>query len=97
MYSFNRYYVLWFILLVTMIFDYLSTVDFVRIWGARAEANFLIDWLIKSFGLRTGVLIGKSLQLVPAVFFVCLNKRFGNLFLLTLILINIWAVYINNS
>ena len=95
LYSLNRYRVLWLILLVTMIFDYVTTVFFVSRLGVRAEANILMDWLIRNIGLSVGVLIGKTLQLLPVVFFVCLNKRFGNLFLLAIILINIWAVFIN--
>lgn len=95
LYSLNRYRVLWLVLLVTMIFDYVTTVFFVSELGVRAEANMLMERLIRNFGLSVGVLIGKSLQLLPVVFFVSLDKRFGNLFLLAIILINIWAVFIN--
>ena len=95
LYSLNRYYVLWLIFLVTIIFDYVTTVYFISRLGTRAEANYVMDWLIGHFGLMTGLLIGKSLQLLPVVFFVSLNKRFGNLFLLAVILINIWAIFIN--
>jgi len=95
LFSLNKYLFLWLILLVTMVFDYVTTVFFISKLGVRAEANFLIDWLVGHFGLMTGLFIGKSLQLVPVIFFVCMNKRFGNLFLLAVILINIWAVFIN--
>lgn len=95
LYSLRKYSVLWLILIITIVFDYVTTYIFIREMGLRAEANFLMSWLIGHLGLMTGLLIGKSLQLLPVVIFVCLNKRFGNLFLLVVILINIWAVFIN--
>ena len=94
-YSLNRFRVLWLILLITMVFDYITSVFFISQLGVRAEANVVMDWLIKNFGLGSGLFIGKSLQLLPPVFFVSLNKRFGSLFLLFVILVNIWAVFIN--
>ena len=94
-FSLNRYPVWWLILLVTIIFDYFSTIFFVDQSGVSAEANLVIGWLMENLGVFTGLVIGKLLQLVSVVGFVCLNRRLGNLFLLMVILLNCWAVVIN--
>jgi len=94
-FSIRRYLVWWLILLVTMIFDYLSTLYFVEKYGSDLEANYVVRILIESFGANIGTLIGKLLQLVAVVFFVSLHRRLGNLFLLIVILLNCWAVVIN--
>lgn len=95
LYSFNRYGVWWIILLVTIVFDYLTTLYFVSKLGAEAEANQVVAWLINHVGLYLGVLIGKLLQLAAVVIFVSLNQKLGNLFLLIVILLNCWAVVMN--
>ena len=96
LFSFKRYRIWWIILLVTMIFDYLTTINFVSKIGVEAEANQVFGWLIKNLGLYFGLLIGKLLQLFSVLMFVCLNQRLGNLFLLITILLNCWAVVINS-
>lgn len=95
LFSLNRYLIWWIILLVTMIFDYLTTLYFVSMLGSDAEANQMVGWLIRNLGLHFGVFIGKSMQLVSVVLFVSLHQRLGNLFLLVVILLNCWAVVIN--
>jgi uncharacterized protein YqgC (DUF456 family) len=94
-FSLRRYRVWWLILFVTIIFDYLSTLYFVEKFGADTEANHVVRWLIENFGVLIGTFIGKLLQLVAVVLFVCLHRRLGNLFLLIVILLNCWAVVMN--
>lgn len=94
-FSFKRYLVWWLILLVTMVFDYLTTLFFVDKYGPGAEANLVVYWLIVNQGVVIGVLIGKLLQLISVIVFVGLHRRLGNLFLLIVILLNCWAVVIN--
>ncbi len=96
LFSIKRYRIWWLILLVTMVFDYLSTVNFVNKIGVEAEANHVVNWLMTNFGLYLGLFIGKCLQLFSVVMFVCLHQRLGNLFLLITILLNCWAVVINS-
>ncbi len=95
LFSLNKYFVLWLILLITIVFDFLTTLNFVSNLGVHAEANIVVAWLMKNFGLGPGVLIGKSLQLIPVLAFVSLSKRMGNIFLLFVVLLNLWAVFIN--
>lgn len=95
LFSLNRYTVWWVILLVTMIFDYITTLYFVSKLGVQAEANQVVGWLIKNVGLYVGLFFGKLVQLVSVVLFVSLSQRLGNLFLLVVILLNCWAVVIN--
>jgi len=78
-----------------MIFDYLSTLYFVEKYGSHLEANYVVRVLIENAGVTVGTLIGKLLQIVAVVFFVCLHRRLGNLFLLIVIVLNCWAVVIN--
>lgn len=94
--SVQRYRVWWVILLVSIVFDYLTTLNFVSKVGVRAEANLVIAWLIDNLGLYAGLATGKLLQLLAVVVFVCLQLRLGNLFLLVVILLNCWAVVMNS-
>lgn len=94
-FSFNRYTVWWIILIITIIFDYLTTIYFVSKLGADSEANRVVAWLINNLGIYFGVLFGKLLQLVSVVLIVSLSKKVGNFFLLIIILLNCWAVVMN--
>ena len=94
-FSLNRYLIWWIILLITIVFDYLTTLYFVSKLGADAEANNIVAWLINHLGLSLGVFIGKCLQLLAVVLFASLSQRLGNLFLLIVILLNCWAVVMN--
>ena len=95
LFSINKYQVWWLILLVTIIFDYLTTLYFVSMLGPDAEANEVVGWLIRALGLHVGVIVGKSMQLISVILFVSLSQRLGNLFLLIVILLNCWAVVMN--
>jgi len=94
-FSLNRYLIWWIILLVTIVFDYLTTLYFVSKLGPDAEANHVVAWLINHLGLSLGVFIGKCMQLVAVVSFVSFSKKLGNLFLLIVIILNCWAVVMN--
>ena len=95
LFSLKRYLVWWAILIVTIIFDYLTTLYFVSKLGPDAEANKVVAWLIHNLGPYLGVLIGKLMQLVSVILIVSLSKKAGNLFLLIIILLNCWAVVMN--
>ena len=95
LFSLRRYRVWWVILMVTMVFDYLTTLYFVQKFGAHLEANHVVRWLIETLGLLTGALVGKLLQLLAVVVFVGLNRRIGNLMLVIVILLNCFAVVVN--
>ena len=94
-FSFKRYWIFWLVLLVTIFLDYLTTLHFINEYGVHIEANRIVRYLMENIGVTPGLLLGKSLQLVSVLIFVCLHQRLGNLFLLIIILLNIWAVFIN--
>lgn len=94
-FSFNQYLTRWLVLLVTVLLDYLTTIDFVEIYGSSYEANIIIRFLIDSFGIELGVLIGKVMQIISVSVFVGLDRNLGNIFLLVVILLNAWAIIIN--
>ena len=75
LFSLKRYRVWWAILIVTIIFDYLTTLYFVSKLSSDAEGNNVVAWLIDNLGLHFGVLIGKLLQLVSVILIVSLSKK----------------------
>ena len=95
LFSLRTYRVLWLILIITIVFDYLTTVYFISALGVEAEANQVVNWLIENLGLSAGLLIGKLLQLLSVAFVACLGQRVGRIFLVFVILLNCWAVFIN--
>lgn len=95
-FSINRYSVWWIILIITMSFDYLSTTVFVEKYGTEAEANLTTRFMMDYFNPYFGNLLGKVLQLLSVICMVGLNRRFGNFFLLFVILINCWAIVVNS-
>jgi hypothetical protein len=94
-FSLKRYKVWWIILLMTMIFDFLTTLYFVDKYGVASEGNSLVSGLILTLGLVAGVFVGKLLQLFSVTAFVSLHQKLGNVFLLVVVLFNFWAVVVN--
>ena len=94
-FSLKRYTAWWIILLVTMIFDFFTTLYFVEKYGVATEGNSLVSWLIRNLGLVAGVFVGKLLQLFSVTVFVSLHQKLGNIFLLIVVLFNFWAVVVN--
>ena len=93
--SLHRHWLLWTLLLLTVVLDYLSTLYFMFADGIDTEANTVIRWLVYAFGVVAGVFLGKSLQLVAALAFVALSRSLARAVLLLLVLLNTVAV-INN-
>jgi len=95
-FSLKRYWYWWIILIVTMIFDYLSTTVFVSRYGIHSEGNLTTKFIMENLGPNLGNFIGKLLQLLSVVCLVCLSRRLGNFFLLFVVLINCWAIVVNS-
>lgn len=95
-FSLKRYWYLWLILLVTILFDYLSTAEFVSKYGIKAEANLITRFMMHTFGHDTGNMMGKLLQILSVICMACLSRRIGNFFLLFVIIINSWATIVNS-
>ena len=95
-YSAKRYSIWWVILIVTILFDIFTTHGFVSKFGTNAEGNMITRlWMIYLDPLY-GNILGKALQLLSVIFFVGLHQRYGNFFLLFIILVNCWAIVVNS-
>ena len=86
---------LWAILLVTMAFDFATTLYFMSLRGIEAEQNLVVRWLALNLGMGTGVLIGKCLQLIAAIGFSALSLNLSRAVLLLIVLLNFFAIYVN--
>ena len=95
-YSLRRYAPWWLLLLATAVFDFVTTLGFIARLGIEAEANPVARWLILSLGACQGLLTAKVLQLFAVAAITALNRRLGGLFLIVVVLLNIWAVVINS-
>jgi len=95
-FSTKRYSIWWVLLLVTILLDILTTNAFIAKYGMRAEGNLITRFLMLDLNPFYGNIIGKILQLFSVLFFVGLNKRFGNIFLLFVNLLNCWAIVVNS-
>ncbi len=95
LFSITTYQIRWVFLLLSMLFDYLSTLYFVFESDPSFEANYIIRFLIEQFDVEVGVFIGKFLQLISVMTFTALDRNLGAIFLLIVILLNIWATCLN--
>ena len=93
--SVQFYWLLWLILLVSIVLDTVTTVIFMQGDGISFEANLLIRWLALTFGIIPGVIFGKALQLVAALGFSALSLKYSRAILMLLTALNILAVYHN--
>jgi len=93
--SFRCHWLLWAVFLLTVCFDYFSTLYFMLVDGVETEANGVVRWLAYKFGLIVGVFLGKSLQVLAALVFVSLTQKLARAVLLLLVLLNSLAV-LNN-
>ena len=94
-FSLKRYSIWWFALLITIIFDYFSTLYFVQKYGVKVEGNLLVKGLITHHGVLFGVLVAKILQVSAVAVFASLHQKLGNVFLFIVIFFNLWAVFVN--
>jgi hypothetical protein len=93
--SFRRYRFLWLILVLTAVFDFATTVVFMRYDGIHTEGNFIVRWLASTIGIVPGVFIAKVLQVVAAAGFSALSLTLSRAVLLVIILVNLLAVFRN--
>lgn len=93
--SLRTHRLLWAILLVTMAFDFATTLYFMSLRGIEAEQNLVVRWLALNLGMVAGVLIGKCLQLVAAIGFCALSSNLSRAVLLLIVLLNFFAIYVN--
>ena len=70
------------ILLITMVFDYLTTINFVSKLGVEAEANHVVGWLISNLGLYIGLLNRQTFTIIFSEY-VCMFTSKIREFILT--------------
>ena len=95
--SFNKHMIFWVILVVTVAFDFMTTLIFMHQDGIQKEKNEIIRWLAFTFGIIPGVLLGKIFQIIAAIGFCSLSLKYSRAILLLLIMLNIFAIIINVS
>ena len=96
-YALQRYRVFWLILLLTATLDYVTTLQFMINGSISMEANLVVRYLAYEFGIFSGVMVGKSLQIVSAMAFCALSRELSRAILLLIILLNCLAIFINTA
>jgi hypothetical protein len=93
--SLREHRLLWALLLITIIFDFATTILFMSEYGIRVEKNLVVRWLAYTFGMFPGVFIGKCLQLLPAIGFSALSFKLSRAVLLLIVSLNLIAILVN--
>ena len=93
--SIVRYWVLWVLLLLTIVLDCLTTIRFMFLGGIELEANLVVRWLAERLGVVQGVIVGKTLQFVSAIGFSALSFTYSRAILILLISLNLLAAFHN--
>jgi len=93
--SFRLYWYLWLILLVTVCFDFVTTVLFMQRDGIHTEGNAVVRNLAYTLGVFPGVAIAKFLQIIAAIGFSALAPSLARATLLLILLLNLVAIIKN--
>ncbi len=95
-YSLRTHWFLWLLVFLTVLLDFATTLNFMWRDGIELEKNLLIRNLATLLGIVPGVAVGKILQIVAAVVLTSLSKNLNRAVLLMIVLLNIWAIFINS-
>lgn len=93
--SLRHYWYLWLILLITVFFDFITTVLFMRHDGIHTEGNTIVRYLAYTLGIIPGVAVGKLLQIIAVIGFSALAPSLARAILLLIILLNFVAIIKN--
>lgn len=93
--SLIKYKYLWVILFISIVLDCLTTIKFMHNDSISSEANIFIRWLSNTFGIISGVILGKFLQIIAALGFSSLSFKHSRAILLLLLSLNFLAAYHN--
>ncbi|WP_371375847.1 hypothetical protein [Thalassotalea aquiviva] len=96
-YTLQKHTIFWLLLILTAIFDYLSTIHFMTEGSIHTEGNGVVRFLALEVGMYVGVFIGKLLQLGSALLFCALSRNLSKKVILALVLANNIAVYLNTQ
>ncbi|OUS23434.1 hypothetical protein A9Q98_15245 [Thalassotalea sp. 42_200_T64] len=96
-YTLQTHHNYWYILLLTAVLDYVTTLQFMIHGSIAMEANLVVRHLAYEFGIFSGVMVGKSLQIFAVMGFCSLSKELSRPVLSLIILVNCLAIYLNTS
>ncbi|MEW6998837.1 hypothetical protein AADZ86_14215 [Colwelliaceae bacterium BS250] len=96
-FALQRHRTLWLLLILSALFDFITTINFMINDSIALEANLIIRYLAYQLGIFPGVFIGKLLQLFAGLCFCALTRHHSGLVLLLLILLNCVAIFINTA
>ena len=95
--SLREHSFLWSLLIVTAVFDFVTTYMFMTRYGIAVERNMVVRWLAFNLGIIPGVSIGKSLQIFAAAAFSALSFKYSRPILLLIVGLNMLAIMFNLS
>lgn len=95
LYAIENHKILWALLVISAVFDYITTYLFMTAGSIDLEANLLIRYLAHSMGVIVGVGFGKILQIGAAMAFCALNKEMSKGVLLIILALNCFAITVN--
>lgn len=95
LFALQRYRILWVLLALTAIIDYVTTINFMTNGSISLEGNLIVRHLAYGLGIYPGVLIGKVLQIFAAMAFCALTREYGKGILVVIIGLNCVASYFN--
>ncbi|WP_152593852.1 hypothetical protein [Thalassotalea sp. ND16A] len=96
-YALQTHHSYWYLLLLSAVIDYVTTLQFMIHGSIAMEANMVVRFLAYEVGIFSGVMVGKSLQIFAVMAFCSLSKELSRPVLLLMILINCIAIYLNTS
>ncbi|WP_394172009.1 hypothetical protein [Thalassotalea litorea] len=95
LYAIERHKILWMLLILSAVFDFITTYHFMTQGSIDLEANLIIRYLAHTLGIVVGVGLGKIMQLGAAMAFCALNKEMSRGVLLIILALNCFAITVN--
>ncbi len=93
--AFLAHRVLWGVLLLSVLLDFLTTWQFMLRDGVQYEGNAVVRGLVQALGIVPGILVGKLLQLIAVLGLSALSYRMAPAVVVAVAFSNLWAVLMN--
>ncbi|BAO43534.1 hypothetical protein [Thiolapillus brandeum] len=87
--------VLWGVLLISILLDFFTTLQFMLRDGVQHEGNAVVRWLVQVLGVVPGILVGKLLQLIAVLGLTALSYRMAPAVVIVVVFSNCLAVLMN--
>ncbi|TKB46670.1 hypothetical protein [Thalassotalea mangrovi] len=95
LYALQTHKLLWALLILSAVFDFITTYRFMTAGSIDLEANLIIRHLAHTLGIVVGVGIGKIMQIGAAMAFCALNREMSRGVLLIILALNCFAIVVN--